>query len=258
MRGAYSLPLREFLGLKHKQEHQQKRELSQPFNPAAKPGGSYKRPSRRPPGGQSQLRLKHGEMDTFTADLISWVAGGCQPLAWETLVARKDELEAPTWLDGEILGLDSISHKVLALSLAHLVHLQGGLDNSPFEPGQDLDGGYLIQVLNLSSPHGVWELAKRLGTDSPLRTRGYLEVDREWSTRQKRNGSSPIMERHLGPITWCNFNDLETGQSLGIFYRDLCEAIDKEILLDLLARAGESSMVELSTEAITSPEEAEE
>ena len=192
MRGAYSLPLREFLGLKHKQEHQQKRELSQPFNPAAKPGGSYKRPSRRPPGGQSQLRLKHGEMDTFTADLISWVAGGCQPLAWETLVARKDELEAPTWLDGEILGLDSISHKVLALSLAHLVHLQGGLDNSPFEPGQDLDGGYLIQVLNLSSPHGVWELAKRLGTDSPLRTRGYLEVDREWSTRQKRNGSSPI------------------------------------------------------------------
>ena len=59
---------------------------------------------------------------------------------------------------------------------------------------------------------------------------------------------APFMERHLGPITWCNFNDLETGQSLGIFYRDLCEAIDKEILLDLLARAGESSMVELSTE----------
>jgi len=193
MRGAYSLPLREFLGLKHRQDPQKKREPSQPFNPAsAIPGGSYKRPFRRPQGGQSQTRLKRGELDTFTADLISWVAGGCQQMAWETLVARKDESGAPTWLDSEMLGLDALDHKVLGLALAHLVHLQGGLENSPFEPGKDLDCAYLIRVLNLSSPHGVWELAERVSTDSPLRTRGYLEVDREWSTRQKRNGSGPI------------------------------------------------------------------
>ena len=188
----YSVPLSQFLGLKQREESKKEREPSQPFNPAPKPEGSYKRPSRRPKDGPSLIRLKQGELDSFTADLISWVAGGCLPMAWETLVARKDESEAPTWLDANSLGLDALSHQVLAISLAHLIHIQGGLEDSPFEPGQDLDGGCLIRLLNLPVPHGVWEMAKRLDSDSPLRVRGFLEMDREWNTRQKRNGSRPI------------------------------------------------------------------
>lgn len=202
----YSVPLSEFLGLKQREESKQEREPSQPFNPAPKPEGSYKRPSPRHQDGQSQTRLKQGELDTFTADLISWVGGGCQPLAWETLVARKDESEAPTWLDANTLGLDTLSHQVLALALAHLVHLQGGLEDSPFEQGQDLDGGCLIQFLNLPGPHGVWEIAKRLDSDSTLRARGFLELDREWNTRQKRNVSRPISVARF----------LKTGLSLSV------------------------------------------
>ncbi len=188
----YSVPLSRFLGLKQREERKQEREPSQPFNPAPKPEGSYKRPSRRPKDGPSPIRLRQSELDGFTADLISWVVGGCQQLAWEALISRKDESGAPTWLKAEALGLDSLSHKILGLALAHLVHLQGGLEDSPFQPGQDLDGGCLIQFLNLQSPNGLWELATCLATDAPLRARGFLEVDREWSPHQKRKGSNPI------------------------------------------------------------------
>ena len=46
-----------------------------------------------------------------------------------------------------------------------------------------------------------------------------------------------FMEQQFGPMTWVRFNDIESGQSLGIFYQDLLEAIDKESLSSLLARA---------------------
>jgi len=32
----------------------------------------------------------------------------------------------------------------------------------------------------------------------------------------------PFMARNLGPKTWCKFNDLNTGHSIGITYGDLC------------------------------------
>ena len=193
MRGAHSLPLWKFLRLKHRQDPQNKREPSQPFNPAsAIPGGSYKRPSRRPREGQNQVRLKHCEaLDTYTPQLVRWVAGGCQPLAWSSLLSRKEESGAPPWLNPEILNLqDDLSHRVLALALAQLVH--GGLESSPFEDGSDLDGGQLLRLLVLPLPHGVWELAKCLASDAPLRSHGFLEVQGDWSSRRKRHGGPTI------------------------------------------------------------------
>jgi len=47
---------------------------------------------------------------------------------------------------------------------------------------------------------------------------------------------SIFMGQNCGLLTWCKFNNLRNGQSLGIFYQDLCEAIAKETLSDLLAR----------------------
>ena len=32
----------------------------------------------------------------------------------------------------------------------------------------------------------------------------------------------PFMELNLGPKTWCKFNDLRMGRSIGILYEDLC------------------------------------
>jgi hypothetical protein len=132
-------------------------------------------------------------LDTYTAELVGWVAGGCQASTWSTLLTRKDEPGAPTWLKPEALGLeDDLSHRVLALTLAHLVHLQGGLESSPFEMGGDLDGGHLLRLLSLPLPFGVWDLAKCLAADAPLRSRGLVEVQGEWSSRRKRHGGTSI------------------------------------------------------------------
>ena len=35
----------------------------------------------------------------------------------------------------------------------------------------------------------------------------------------------PFMERNLGPKTWCKFNNLRTGHSIGITYGDLCSVL---------------------------------
>lgn len=183
----------EFLGLKEKQEPKQDSGSVTPFNPA-KPEGPKKCNPRRPRTRLSRIRLKRGEaLDTYTAELVGWVAGGCQASTWSTLLTRKDEPEAPSWLKPEVLGLqDDLSHRVLALSLAHLVHVQGGLENSPFDLGGDLDGGHLLRLLSLPLPFGVWELAKCLAADGPLRSRGFLEVQGDWSSRRKRPGGGSI------------------------------------------------------------------
>jgi len=47
----------------------------------------------------------------------------------------------------------------------------------------------------------------------------------------------PFMDQNFGPLTWCSFNNLETGQSVGFFYQGLREAMDNDTLSDLLARA---------------------
>jgi len=68
----------------------------------------------------------------------------------------------------------------------------------------------------------------------------------------------PFMDQNFGPLTWCQFNDLDTGQSFGSFYKDLCKAMDNETLSDLLAKAGDSAVECLATDPRTSPKEAEE
>jgi DNA polymerase III delta prime subunit len=188
---AYSVHIDDFLGLKPKQQTKKKLGPVQPFNPE-KPEGPSKRTPRRPRKGQHRIRLKQGQLDTYTTDLMGWVAAGCPSVAWQALMARRGEALAPPWLNGEALGLDDLSHQVLAIALAHVVHQQGGLESSPFEAGGDLDGSCLLRRLNLTPPQGVWEIAQRLASDAPLRTLGYLEVEGQWSSRRKSSGSKPI------------------------------------------------------------------
>ena len=64
-----------------------------------------------------------------------------------------------------------------------------------------------------------------------------------------------FMDENFGPLTWCQFNDLKTGQSFGSFYKDLREAMDKETLSDLLAEAVDSAVRDPSTHLRTSREE---
>jgi hypothetical protein len=49
-----------------------------------------------------------------------------------------------------------------------------------------LDGECLIKHLSLPAPAGAFQLAQRLAVDAPLRTRGYIHVENEWSTRRGR------------------------------------------------------------------------
>lgn len=175
-----SVHIDDFLGLKTKQDQEPK----QSFNPE-RPEGSEAPSARRPRRkAQGKFRLKQGELDVYTAQLLGWVARGCLSKDWEALLARQEEAAAPPWLKGGSLGLDDLSHRILALALAHLVHLQGGLEDSPFDSGEDLDGACLLRRLALVPPQGVWEVAQRLALDAPLRTRGYLQVVGDWSRRR--------------------------------------------------------------------------
>ena len=75
-----SMHIDEFLGLKEKEEPKQNSGSVAPFNPA-KPEGPKKCHSPRSRTRLSRIRLKRGEaLDTFTAELIGWVAGGSQAL----------------------------------------------------------------------------------------------------------------------------------------------------------------------------------
>jgi len=56
----------------------------------------------------------------------------------------------------------------------------------------------------------------------------------------------PFMERNFGPRTWCQFNDLETGECLGIFYEDLGNGISGQDPLDLAASVINASVTPVS------------
>lgn len=72
-----------------------------------------------------QAEPKRGRvLDPFTSDLVAWVVSGCGDAEWRFLVARKCDSGAPPWLDGDRLGLDDLSHRILLLAVAHLVHTQ--------------------------------------------------------------------------------------------------------------------------------------
>lgn len=154
------------------------------------PGTPSRRKNRKLPAQVQQKR--GGILDSFTSNLIAWVVGGCGEEEWQALVAQKRHAGAPPWLDGDRLGLDDLSHRILLLAVAHLVHTQGAIELSPFEGREDLDGECLIKHLALPAPAGAFEVAKRLAVDAPLRTRGYVHVETEWSTRRGRGNEVSV------------------------------------------------------------------
>ena len=159
-------------------------------NPPGTPGTPSRRKNRKLPV-QAQPK-RGGVLDPFTSDLVAWVVGGCGDAEWRALVARKRHAGAPPWLDGDRLGLDDLSHRILLLAVAHLVHTQGAIELSPFEGREDLDGECLIKHLALPAPAGAFQVAKRLAVDAPLRTRGYVHVESEWSTRRGRGNEVSV------------------------------------------------------------------
>lgn len=59
----------------------------------------------------------------------------------------------------------------------------------------------------------------------------------------------PFMERHFGPRTWCQFNDLETGECLGIFYEDLGTGIPGHDTLNSAASVDTAPVIPVPAEA---------
>ena len=142
--------------LKHRTEDLDQTEASQgqqfASNPQGTPGTPSRRKNRKFPARVQPER--GGALDPFTSQLVAWVVGGCGDADWRSLLARKREAGAPPWLDGENLGLDDLSHRILLLAIAHLVHTQGAIELSPFEGREDLDGECLIKHLALPAPAG--------------------------------------------------------------------------------------------------------
>ena len=60
---------------------------------------------------------------------------------------------------------------------------------------------------------------------------------------------SPFMERNFGPRTWCQFNDLETGECLGIFYEDLATSFQGPDTLELAASVDTAPVIPASAGA---------
>ena len=139
--------------------------------------------------------------------------GGCGEAAWEALIDRKHESGAPPWLDAEPLGLDDLSHQILLLAIAHLIHQQGSLEDDPFESREDFDGCCLIKHLSLPAPGGVFQLAQRLAPEATLRTRGYFYSD-EWANNQRGGPASVSVSRFLRTENSLSINTL--GPLLGL------------------------------------------
>jgi len=173
-----------------------------------------RRTARRRP---TKVRLKGGvERDPFASHLIAWVTAHCGEPEWQSLLGRQGEPGAPPWLSAEALGLDGLSHRILLLAIAHLIHTQGDLNPSPFQAGEDLDGKCLLRHLcpSLPAPAGIFELAKRLAVDAPLRTRGYLFVENDWANRVRGGGNSITVSRFLRTDLSMNISAL--GPLLGL------------------------------------------
>lgn len=160
----------------------------QPPDPP-RPGRPHRQSSKsstRCADSPNTLRLEKVSLDPFTQGLLSWVANGCSSDEWDDLSARKDDPKAPPWLDGDALGLDRLSHQILGLAMAHSVHLHGSDDEgSPFPTRDEIDCGSLLQRLRVAPPAGIYQVAKLLAEDAPLRQQGLIEVTERWSRHQK-------------------------------------------------------------------------
>lgn len=113
-----------------------------PSSSASRPNG----PGRPDPLGPrpsthdelSSYSLFQGELESLYKDLLAWVGARCPEDGWERLKSRSIEPGSPPWLRAESFGLDPLSHKVLALSLAHSICALGRVENRPLPNTEDL------------------------------------------------------------------------------------------------------------------------
>lgn len=145
-----------------------------------------------PPRQDQTVQALKGPLDGWTAQLVAWVAGGCTEEGWASLLERASEPGCPPWLDRDFVSLDDLSHRILAVALAFLVHQQAPLDESPFKGDAVLTGESLLARLSLPAPGGVYRVSECLAGDRPLRHRGWLELDHEWSARRSRRGPEAL------------------------------------------------------------------
>lgn len=80
------------------------------------------------------------------------------------------------------------------VALAHLVHGQSGVEGGAFEPGEDLDGRCLMTRLGLQPPAGVYDLARCLAADAPLRAKSFIRTEGDFS---RRRGGGPSVSQFL-------------------------------------------------------------
>ena len=189
----------------------------QPPDPP-RPGRPHRQSSKsssRCPESTNRFHLEKGSLDPYTQGLLSWVANGCVSEDWDHLAARRDDSEAPPWLNGETLGLDRLSHQILGLAIAHSVHLHGSDDEgSPFPSRDEIDCGSLLQRLRVTPPAGIYQVAKLLAEDAPLRQQGLIEVTEGWSRRQKGGEKAVSIARFMRTRLSLNVHAL--GSLLGI------------------------------------------
>ncbi len=171
-------------------------EVTQAFG-GMRPGRSRREHPEGTPRQKQGVRLRKGELDGFTTQLIDWVANGCTDEAWAPLLERASDPGCPPWLNPKFVYLDDLSHRILAVALAFHVHQQDALDKTPFEGESVLTVASLLHKLSLPAPGGVYQVSERLGWNRPLRQRGWVELDHEWSTRRLRKGQDAISVARL-------------------------------------------------------------
>ena len=158
-----------------------------------------RRPRRKPASPDRTMpRLKvRPRLDAYAQALSEWLEQGCGEAEWEALLGRRDEPGAPPWLNGEVLGLDPLSHRILGMVMGHMIRTTLGGGESPLSSEEEISGRCLLRNLDLPQPQGIWDLAQRLYPGGPLRTKGYLVSDLDAELRMGEEHSSLNLSRLL-------------------------------------------------------------
>lgn len=166
---------------------------SPPKMPGSRTGNSCRVRSAPLPTLGRRFSLDHGSLDRFSDALLGWIADRCPEDGWQVLLAMAREPGAPPWLNQTALGLDDqVSHKILALALAHSIGLHEGIQDPPLPKCDDLECSLVLYRLGLVPPNGIQELARRLAIDAPLRQQGFLNVEESWGRRPRRQEPEPF------------------------------------------------------------------
>jgi hypothetical protein len=167
--------------------------------PASGSSGHPRRPRKsgrcgKNEGAPGRFTLDRGSLDSYSAELLDWVADKCAKDGWDRLIARAKEPGSPPWLDKTALGLDDeLSHQILALGLAHSICVYDGIQDVPLpKEGDDLECGTALHLLGLLPPAGIQELANRLSVDSPLCQLRLLNVDDSWHRKSRKGEDEPF------------------------------------------------------------------